>query len=199
MAPIIRGVDPFDPKRLITSKRLFTLLILALCLPNQVAQASGDSEIAETLAYSGCTFGLALDPKGFGMDQSVASAIYLGLAYRIIDEGDSTDVIEKMDTPKGRRGYENLRQSWATAGLLNSKWKSLEITYEKGLTAGLRKWKSGATLGVSRNSAQSVAASKLTALCRVTEISVTAKAMKSKIPLRQYIIKVSGKYLPPLP
>lgn len=184
---------------MIASRKLFSLLVLALCLPNQVAQASGNSEIAEALAYSGCTFGLGLDPKEFGMDQSVASVIYLGLAYRIIDEGESTDTIEKMDTPKGRRAYENLRQSWATAGLLNSKWKSLETTYEKGLAAGLKKWKSGATLGVARNSAQSMAMSKLTALCRVTEISVTTRAKKSKIPLRQYIIKVSGEYLPPLP
>lgn len=189
----------FRPRRMIASRKLFSLLVLALCLPNQVAQASGNSEIAEALAYSGCTFGLGLDPKEFGMDQSVASVIYLGLAYRIIDEGESTDTIEKMDTPKGRRAYENLRQSWATAGLLNSKWKSLETTYEKGLAAGLKKWKSGATLGVARNSAQSMAMSKLTALCRVTEISVTTRAKKSKIPLRQYIIKVSGEYLPPLP
>jgi hypothetical protein len=187
------------PKRLFTSRKFFSLLVLALCLPNQVSQAYGNSDIAEALTYSGCTFGLGLDPKEFGMDQSVASAIHLGLAYKIIDEGESTDVIEKMDTPKGRRGYENLRQSWATAGLLNSKWKSLETTYEKGLAAGLKKWKSGATLGVARNSAQSMAVSKLTALCRVAEISVTAKAKKSKIPLRQYIIKVSGEYLAPLP
>lgn len=180
-------------------KKFFSLLVLALCLPNQVAQAYGNSEIAQALAYSGCTFGLALDTKNFGMDQSVASAIYFGLAYRIIDEDESVEAIEKMDTPKGRRGYENLRQSWATAGLLNSKWKSLETTYEKGLTAGLKKWKSGATLGVAKNSAESMAASKLTAQCRVAEIAVTAKARKSNVPLRQYIIKVSGKYLPPLP
>jgi hypothetical protein len=168
-------------------------------LPNQVAQASGNTEIAEALAYSGCTFGLGLDPKYFGMDQSVASAVYLGLVYRIVDEGESTDAIEKIDTPKGRRGYDNLRQSWATAGLLSSKWKSLEPTYEKGLAAGLNKWKSGATLGAARNSAQSVAVSKLTAICRVAQISVTGKAKKSKMSLRQYIIKVSGQYLPPLP
>jgi hypothetical protein len=121
------------------------------------------------------------------------------MVYNIIDEGESTDTLDNMDTPKGRRGYENLRQSWATAGLLNSKWRSLESTYQKGLLAGLKKWKSGATLGFARNSAQSAAASKLTALCRVAEISVNAKAKKAKIPLRQYIIRVSGQYLPPLP
>ena len=175
------------------------LVIVCLCFQTESAKAYSNGEIAEALAYSGCTFGLALDTKPYGMGQIVASDIALGLSYKIIDEGESVDAIDKMDTPKGRIGYEHLRQSWATAGVLSSKWKGLESTYEKGLLAGLNRWKSGATLGVSGNAAKSAAVPKLTALCQVAEIAVVSKAKKTKMPIRQYIIKVSGQYLPPLP
>jgi len=175
------------------------LVLVCLFIPTENAKAYGNSEIAEALAYSGCTFGLVLDVKQFGMQQTVDSDLNLGLSYRIIDEGESTDLIDKMDTPKGRTGYQHLLQSWATAGALSSKWKSLESTYEKGLLAGLKRWRGGATLGVSGDAANSAAVPKLTALCRIAEIAVTSKAKKAKMPLRQYIIKVSGKYLPPLP
>jgi hypothetical protein len=184
---------------MITSKKFFSLLVLALFLPPQAAQAYGNSEIAEALAYSGCTFGLALDVKQFGMQQSVDSGLNLGLSYRIIDGRESVAAIDKMDTPKGRTGYQHLLQSWATAGILSSKWKSLETTYEKGLLAGLNRWRTGGSFGVSGDAANSVAVPKLTALCRVAQIAVTSKAKKAKMPLRQYIIKVSGQYLPPLP
>jgi hypothetical protein len=184
---------------MIASRKFFSMLVLAICLPSQAAQAYGNSEIAEALAYSGCTFGLALDEKQFGMDQSLASAMSLSLRYRIIDEGVSVASMQSMDTPKGRTGHQHLLQSWATAGILSTKWKSLEPAYEKGMMAGLKKWNSGATLGVAITSAGAASGSKLTALCRVAEIAVSSKAKKAKMPLRQYIIKVSGKYLPPLP
>lgn len=133
------------------------------------------------------------------MQQSVDSGLNLGLSYRIIDERESVAAIDKIYTPKGRTGYQHLLQSWATAGILSSKWRSLETTYEKGLLAGLKRWRTGGSLGVSGDAANSAAVPKLTALCRVAQIAVTSKAKKAKMPLRQYIIKVSGQYLPPLP
>jgi hypothetical protein len=185
---------------MITSKKFFSLLVLALFLPPQAAQAYGDNEIAEALVYSGCTFGLGPNAKRVGMDLSLVSSMGLSLQYRIIDEGVNRGSFESNDTPFGRRGHQHRLQSWVTAGVLNSKWESLEPTYEKGILVGLSKWKSGAaTIGDSTYAAGLVSRAKLTALCRVAEIAVSSKAKRAKMPIRQYIIKVAGKYLPPLP
>lgn len=183
-------------------KRSFSLSIALFALSISVtpsANAFSNGDIAEALTYSGCTFGLLLDSKQFGMEQSVRSDVRIGLNYRLIDEGLSVPAIEKIDTPKGRKGYDHFLQSWSTAAVLSSRWKSLETTYEKGMQAGIKKWNSGATLGISSNAATAIAVPKLTALCRVAEISVTSKALKAKLTLRNYIIKVTGSYLPPLP
>ena len=142
---------------------------------------------------------MVLDPKQFGMETMVSSVVSLGLKYRIIDEGVSVPSMEKSDTPKGRIGHSHVLQSWSTAGVLSSKWKPLESTFEKGIQSGIKKWNSGATLGVSSNSASAVSVSKLVGLCRVAEISVKAKASKAKLTIRQYVAKVTGGYLPPLP
>lgn len=163
------------------------------------AKAFSNGDISEALVYSGCTAGMILDPKQFGMEQIVRSSVKLGLKYRLIDEGLSVPAIESADTPKGRAGYNHLLQGWATAGVLSSKWKPLESTFEKGLQAGIKKWNSGATLGVSSNSATAVSVSKLVGLCRVAEVNVIAKATKAKLSIRQYVVKVTGGYLPPLP
>lgn len=181
-------------KKKILSIVLFTLLVH----PNS-AKAFSNRDIAEALAYSGCTWGMILDPNQFGMEQSVRSTVTIGLKYRIIDEGLGIPSIEKSDTPKGRIGYNHLLQSWSTAGVLSSRWKPLESAFEKGLQAGIKKWNSGATLGVSNNSAVAVSVSKLVGLCRVTEVNVGAKATKAKLTIRQYVVKITKGYLPPLP
>lgn len=172
-------------------------MIVVICISAQSAQANDKSKIAEALAYSGCVRNI--DSKQFKMDAIVNSAISLGLQYKILDEGSNSDFLEQNDTPVGRMNHKHIVQSWTTAGLLDAKWKSLESSYEKGLNAGMKRWNSGSTLGVSTMAARSVAGSKLTALCRAAEIFVTAQAKKAKIPLRQYIVRVSGEYLPPLP
>ena len=163
------------------------------------ANAFSNGDIAEALTYSGCTFGMALDSNKSSWEQNVAINVQIGLNYRLIDEGLSVPAIVKIDTPKGRIGYNHLLQSWTTAGVLSSKWKSLETTYEKGIQAGIKKWNSGSTLGVSNNSAAAIAVPKLTALCRVAEVGVKTKASKAKLTIRRYVIKVAGSYLPPLP
>jgi hypothetical protein len=180
-------------------KKILSIVLFSLLVHPTNAKAFSNGDIAEALAYSGCTWGMILEPNQFGMEQSVRSSVRLGLNYRIIDEGLSVPAIEKSDTPKGRTGYNHLLQSWATAGILSSRWKSLESTYEKGMQAGIKKWNSGATLGFSNNSATAVSVSKLTGPCRVAEIGVKAKANKTKLTIRQYVIKVTGGYLPPLP
>jgi len=163
------------------------------------ASAASNGDIAEALTYSGCTWGLLLESSEFGMELNVKSDIAVGLSYRLMDEGLSTPGIEKMNTPKGRIGYDHLLQSWSTAGVLSSKWKPMESTYEKSMQAGIKKWKSGSTLGVSGNSAKAAGLPKLTALCRVAEIGVKTKALKAKLSTRNYVMKVTGSYLPPLP
>jgi hypothetical protein len=174
-------------------------VLIFLCIQTEKVNGYSNSEISEALAYSGCTFGLSNNTQQFTMQTLINSSLSIGLNYKIIDEGRSVDTIDKMDTPRGRAAYQHTLESWATAGVLNSKWKSLESTYEKGLLAGLKRWVGGANLGVSRRAAEATAGPKLTALCRVAEIAVTNKAKKAKMPLRQYIIKISGSYLPPLP
>jgi len=181
------------------NKKLPVIFFAFLFLQPIPATAFTKAEIAEAVAYSGCTWGLLLDGNKFGIEQSVNSNIGLGLTYRLIDEGLSVPGIENADTPKGRVGYSNLLQSWSTAGILSSRWKALEPTYEKGLQAGIKKWNTGSTLGVSKNSASAVALPKLTALCRIAEIGVTSKALKAKLSIRKYVIKVGGSYLPRLP
>ena len=180
------------------TKSCLILTLVILLLQPQASSAASNGDISEALTYSGCTFGLLDRPSQFGWDAIMNSNLEIGLAYRIIDEGLSVSALEKMDTPKGRIGYNHLLQSWTTAGILGTKWKSLEPTYERGLQAGLKKWNSGATLGVSSNSANAVVGSKLVALCRVAEVGVKAKASKAKISIRSYVIKVTRGYLPPL-
>ena len=181
------------------TRKIASVILVFLFLQPLAANAFSNGDIAEALTYSGCTFGLVLDSKEFGMEQSVRSAVGLGLNYRIIDEGLSVPAIEKVDTPKGRMGYDHLLQSWSTSAVLSSRLRSLETTYEKGIQAGMKKWNSGANFGISSNTARANAVPKLTALCRVAEIGVTSKALKAKLTLRKYIIKVTGSYLPPLP
>lgn len=172
---------------------------ISLILHPTKADAYVNADIAEAIAYSGCTGGLVLNPNQFGMNVTVNSLISLGLSYRIIDEGRATEVIEQRDTTEGRSSHEHILQAWATAGALSSKWKALESTYEKGISVGIKRWISGATLGVSTRAAESTASPKLSALCRIAEIAVLSKSKKSKMPLRQYILKTSGNYLPALP
>jgi hypothetical protein len=163
------------------------------------ASAASNGDIAEALTYSGCTWGMILEPDKFKVEQTVRGNVGLGLQFRLIDEGVSTTQLEKIDTPRARIGYDHFLQSWSTAGVLNSKWKPLESTYEKGMQTGLKKWNSGETFGVSGKAAIAIAAPKLTALCRVAEIGVKTKALKAKLSTRKYVIKVTGSYLPPLP
>lgn len=190
-------------KRVLTKETRFfrsiCLVLVFLCIQTGKVNAYSNSDIAEALAYSGCTFGLSNDTREFTMQTLVNSSLSIGLNYKIIDEGRSVDIIDKMDTPRGRTGYRHILESWATAGILNSKWRSLESTYERALMAGLKRWIGGANLGISRRAAESTAGPKLTALCRIAEIAVTNKAKKAKMPLRQYIIRISGSYLPSLP
>ena len=179
-------------------KRLISILLfLAALIQSTPANAYSNAETAEALAYSGCTYGLVLDPNQFGINQNVDSILNLGLMYYLDSQGDGLESWN-LNT-KGQVGYDHTFESWATAGALSSKWRSLEPTLNKGLAAGAKKWSSGATLGVSKNAAKSAAGSKLTALCRISQISIESKSKKSKLSVRQYVIKVSGQYLPQLP
>jgi len=175
-------------------------MIMAVALLQPVnASAASNGDIAEALTYSGCTWGMILEPGKFKMEQTVKGDVELGLQFRLIDEGVSVASLDRIDNPRARKGYDHFLQSWATAGVLNSKWKTLESTYEKGMQAGLKKWSSGETFGVSAKAATAIAAPKLTALCRVAEIGVKTKALKAKLSNRKYVIEVTGSYLPPLP
>jgi hypothetical protein len=180
------------------AKKCAPIILTLAVLQPQAANAFSNSDISEALTYSGCTFGLVLEPNQFGWEQTLRSNVGMGLQFRLIDEGLSVPGIEKIDTPEVRIGYNHLLQSWTTAGVLSSKWKSLETTYEKGLQAGIKKWNSGASLGISKNSARAIAVPKLTALCRVAEVGVKTKASKAKLTMRNYVIKVARGYLPPL-
>jgi hypothetical protein len=178
----------------------FSIAFLAIVFLQPVnASAASNGDIAEALTYSGCTWGLILEPGKFNMEQTVKGSVEFGLQFRLIDEGISVSPLEKIDTPRARKGYDHFLQSWSTAGVLNSKWKPLESTYEKGMQAGLKNWNSGKSFGVSGKAATAIAAPKLVALCRVAEIGVKTKALKAKLSTRKYVIKVTGSYLPPLP
>jgi hypothetical protein len=181
------------------AKRCVSIPLVFLLLQPQGANAFSNSDIAEALAYSGCTWAMFLESSEYGLETTVGTTIGMGLNLRIIDEGLSVPGIEKIDTPRVRLGYNHVLQSWSTAGVLSTKWKSLESSYEKGMQAGIRKWDSGSTLGVSKNAAEAIAGSKITALCRVAEIGVKKKATKAKLTTKKYVIKVTGSYLPPLP
>jgi hypothetical protein len=179
-------------------KRLIpVVLFLSVFIQNTSAIAYSNSETAEALAYSGCTYGLLSDPNQFGMKKNVDANLSVGLMYWLDGQGTGLDSWNLTD--KGRIGYEHLLESWATAGALNSKWRPLETYFSKGLAAGEKKWSSGATLGFAKNAANAIAGSKLTALCRIAQISIESKSKKSKLTVRQYVIKVSGQYLPQLP
>lgn len=179
-------------------KRLISIgLSLGLLFQITPANAYSNAEIAEALAYSGCTYGLLSDPNRFGMKQNVDANLGVGLMYWL--EGQGTGLDSWNLTDKGRIGYEHLLESWATASTLNSKWRPLETFFSKGLAAGEKKWSSGASLGFAKNAANATAGSKLTALCRIAQISVESKSKKSKLSVRQYVIKVSGQYLAQLP
>jgi hypothetical protein len=159
------------------------------------AVANSKSDTAEAFAYSGCAYG-QLIPIG-DLKIVVNSGISVGLMYRLEDEGLALDSWPL--TPTGRIGYEHLLESWTTAGALDSKWKALEAGYEKAMLSGIKKWKSGATLGVSSKAASAASLSKIYSLCRIAQIGVLEKAKKSKLNIRQYVIKAGGQYLPPLP
>jgi hypothetical protein len=179
------------------TKVLIGTLIVPVFLSISPANAYSNTEVSEALAYSGCTYGLVLNPNQFGINQNIDSILNLGLMYYLDGQGDG---LESWNlNSKGQVGYDHVFESWATAGALSSKWRSLEPTLNKGLATGAKKWSSGATLGVSKNAAKSAAGSKLTALCRIAQISVESKSKKSKLTVRQYVIKVSGQYLPQLP
>jgi hypothetical protein len=179
------------------TKRLISTLIVLIFLSITPGNAYSNTEVAEALAYSGCTYGLLSDPNRFGMRKNVDANLGVGLMYWLDGQGTGLDSWNLTD--KGRIGYEHLLESWATAGALNSKWRPLEAFFSKGLAAGEKKWSSGATLGFAKNAANATAGSKLTALCRIAQISIESKAKKSKLTVRQYVIKVSGQYLPQLP
>lgn len=180
---------------LLCMKRLFVLILtVGFLFPSSGASASSNSDIAEALTYSGCTWGLALDPNQFGMTQNISSIVGLALMYRLEEQGEGLD--SWTLTEKGRIGYQSVQESWATAGALSSKWSALSSTLERGLSAGQKKWNSGATLGVSKNSASAVSTPKLAALCRIAQIKVTTKASKAKKSISQYVISTTGKYRP---
>lgn len=181
------------------NKKLTTLIMAVALLQPVNASAASNGDIAEALTYSGCTWGMILEPDNFKIEQSVTGNVELSLQFRLIDEGVSVPSLEKIDTPRGRIGYDHLMQSWSTAGVLSSKWKPLESTLEKGVQAGIKQWNSGKTFGVSSKTATAIASPKLIALCRVAAIGVKTKALKAKLSTRKYVIKVTGRYLPPLP
>lgn len=178
-------------------KTTLALSLLFFALQIMPANAYTNRDISEALAYSGCTYGLVLDPNQFGVSQNVDSILNLGLMYFLDGQGDGKDSWN-LNT-KGQVGYDHVLESWATAGALNSTWRSLEPTLNKGLVTGAKKWSSGSTLGISKNAAKSVSGSKLTALCRIAQINVESKSKKSKLTVRQYVIRVTGQYLPQLP
>ena len=180
--------------------KLFGVLIAASLLSNafvQNANAYSSADVAEALAYSGCTWGLLSDPNKFGMSQTISSQIEVGLMYRISDEGYANSDWNLTD--KARTGYQNLLESWATAAALNSRWKPLEIYYEKSMVVGVKRWNSGAKLFEAKNSASAVGVPKLTALCKIVDASIKKKSLKMKLNPKQYVVRVAGTYLPTLP
>ena len=72
-------------------KRLISIgLFLGLLFQTTPANAYSNGEIAEALAYSGCTYGLLSDPNRFGMKQNVDANLGVGLMYWLEGTHEST-------------------------------------------------------------------------------------------------------------
>jgi hypothetical protein len=187
------------------SAKSFIGLVVSLnmaALPQYyIASASevSNSDIAEAVVYSACTYGLVLDPAQMNLQVIQKSNIDTILNFRIIDGGNATASLAENDNPRARTGYENVVQGFTTARVLDKKWSPLAPALENAMTIGLKKWNSGFTFGQAQQAAETSALSTMTALCRIAQIGVSSKAKKTKMSLRSYVIKTAGQYLPPLP
>ena len=180
---------------------LALLLTLSLTLPLSSAEAGepSKSEIAEALAFSGCSWGLSNANLKADLKTSMELTIYAGLILALIDNGTTNKVILKIENPTIRSGSEHVTQSWVTAGALDSRWKPLTQSYQKAIEVGIKKWNSGSNLGIAQKAAFSSSSSSLTSLCRIARIGVYDKSGTSYSRAKQYVIKTAGQYLPPLP
>jgi hypothetical protein len=179
---------------------LLALVLLALAIPSSSAQsvptnASFNSDGADALAYLGCKPSAYYGAPELTIQASVTEAVQIGLTYWLIDEGLITSIQEPLDTRWGRDKYQLLIESWAIAGHLSSKYRSLETNYNKGISAGSKKWSSDENLTNAINAASAVSVSKLTAVCKVAEVAVRSKAGKSRLTIRNYLKKVAGRYV----
>ena len=167
----------------------------------QVANAGAPpkAEIAQSLAYSGCTFGLTSDPAKYEFNNVLELTNYAGLLISLIDQGVATKELSAIENRRIRTGIVHVKQSWITAGALDPKWKPLNQALMQGINLGVKKWNSGNNFKVAESSANSVSSPTLISLCRIAEIGVKEKAGKSFTEIKKYIIKTAGKYLPPLP
>lgn len=184
-------------------KRIFlsTLVFVLNCISATTSNASEPSkaEIAQALAFSGCTWGLSSSNYKSDLNVEMELTIYAGLVLAIIDNGSTNKSLLKMDIPRVRSGSEHVKQSWVTAGALDPKWKVLTQSYTDAINVGIKKWNSGSNLGVAQKAANAASNATLTSICRIAQIGVYNKGGTSYPKVKAYIIKTAGKYLPPLP
>ena len=176
-------------------KTSFLLTFLLLTSQSVPANASFNSDGADALAYLACKPTAFYSPPELTIQASIKEAVQIGLTYWLIDEGLIVSMQDPLDTKWGRDKYQLLIEGWGIAGHLSSKYKPLETTYNKGISAGSKSWSSDGNLANAINAASAVSVSKLTALCKIAENAVKAKAGKSKLAIRNYLLKVAGRYV----
>ena len=183
--------------RLAPVKTSFLLTFLLLTSQLVPANASYNSDGADALAYLACkpTAFYIYSPPELTIQASIKEAVQIGLTYWLIDEGLIDSIQEPLDTKWGRDKYQLLIEGWGIAGHLSSRYKPLETTYNKGISAGSKSWRSDGNLANAINAASAVSVSKLTALCKIAENAVKSKAGKSKLAIRNYLLKVAGRYV----
>lgn len=176
-------------------------VISLMCIGVQVANAGTPpkSEVAQSLAYSGCTFGLVSDPSKYDFSTQLDLTSYADLLISLIDQGLATNQLSSFANNRIRTGIDHVKQSWITAGALDSKWKPLNQSLTQGVNLGIKKWNSGSTFAASQKAANALSNPTLVSLCRVAEIGVKEKSGKTFTEIQKYVKKTAGKYLPPLP
>ena len=184
-------------KRALVGVTVGSLMFIGVQVAN--AGTPSKSEVAQSLAYSGCTFGLTSDPAKFEFGTVVELTSYAGFVTSLIDQGLATKEVSAIENKIIRTGIDHVKQSWITAGALDSKWKPLNQSLTQGVNLGIKKWNSGSTFAASQKAANALSNPTLVSLCRIAEVEVKAKAGKSFTDIQRYVKKTAGKYLPPLP
>lgn len=175
------------------------ICIIGLGVRAATSGSPNKSEVAQSLAYSGCTFGLTGDSTKYEWSTILELTATAGLLTSLNDQGLATKDLSAIENRRIRTGIGHVKQAWITAGTMDAKWKPLNEALTQGINLGIKSWNSGSTFSASVDSANSLSSATLISLCRIAQIGVTEKAGNSVGDIRKYVINTAGKYLPPLP